>query len=163
MSLVRLTFWMALCVGSAAAADPLADMEGSWRGSGWAREIQEGPKETVRCQINNSYDGVTLTLKLSGRCAVPGRKLTISGTLTGSKESEQITGRWSNPDGIGSVRVSGYQREGVVVFAFDTKDPSTGRDLAQNVEWRLSEGQLRLRSVDRNDPSLKISDISFKQ
>ena len=150
-----------MIAASAGAAEPLADMDGTWRGSGWARETQQGPQETVRCQISNSYDSAALTLTLSGRCVVPGWRLSIAGTLTGSEGAERITGRWSNPDGIGSARVVGIQRDGIVAFNFTAYDPGTGRDLAQNVEWRVHDGTLRLRSTDRNDPNVMMSDISF--
>jgi len=136
-------------------------MAGTWQGSGWAKQTQQGPQETVRCRINNSHDGATRTLSLSGRCVVPGRQLEISGSLTGTQGTERITGRWSNPDGIGSVRVVGIQRAGIVAFNFAATDPATGRDMAQNVEWRVSEGTLQLRSTDRKDPTLMMSDISF--
>ncbi len=161
MFLSKLTFLIALVAASAALSEPLADMDGTWRGSGWARETQQGPKETVRCQITNSYDSSVLMLTLSGQCVVPGRRLTISGTLTGSEGAERITGRWSNPDGIGSVRIVGIQRDGIVAFNFNATDPATGRNMAQNVEWRVSDGALRLRSTDRSNPDIMMSDISF--
>jgi hypothetical protein len=119
--------------------------------------------EPVRCQITNNYDSSAFTLTLSGQCVVPGRRLTVSGTLTGSEGPERITGRWSNPDGIGSVRIVGVQRDGIVAFNFSATDPATGRDLSQNVEWRVSEGALRLRSSDRRNPDIMMSDISFSQ
>jgi len=81
--------------------------------------------------------------------------------LTASEGAEGITGRWSNPDGIGSVRIDGIQRDGIVAFNFNAADPATGRDLAQNVEWRVSDGALRLRSTDRSNPDIMMSDISF--
>lgn len=161
MFLFKTTFMAAIVVASAATADPLADMNGTWRGSGWAREIQQGPQETMRCRITNSYDAAVLTLTLTGQCVVPGRRLTISGTLTGTEGVERITGRWSNPDGIGSTRIMGIQRNGIVAFNFNTTDPASGRSLAQNVEWRVSDETLRLRSTDRSDPSIMMSDITF--
>lgn len=161
MFLSKTTFMAVIAVASAAAAEPLADMDGTWRGSGWARETQQGPQETMRCQITNSYDPATLTLTLSGQCVVPGRRLTISGTLTGADGVKQITGRWFNPDGIGRTRIVGIQREGIVAFNFNATDLCTGRNLAQNVEWRVSDQTLRLRSTDRSDPSIMMSDITF--
>ena len=161
MFLSKITVFMALTAASTALSGPLADMDGSWRGSGWARETPQGPQETVRCQIANGYDTSTLTLTITGQCVVPGRRLTIAGTLTGSEGAERITGRWSNPDGIGSVRIGGIQRDGIVAFTFSATDPATGGELAQNVEWRVSDGTLRLRSTDRSDPSIMMSDISF--
>lgn len=163
MFLSKTTFLIAMMAASTALSEPLADMEGTWRGSGWAKETQQGPQETVRCQITNRYDTSVLTLTLSGQCVVPGRRLTIAGTLTGSEGAERITGRWSNPDGIGSVRILGIQRDGIVAFNFRATDPATGRDLAQNVEWRVSDGALRLRSTDRRDPSILMSDINFER
>ncbi len=161
MFLSKITFMAAIIAASAATAEPLADMDGPWRGSGWARETQQGPQETLRCQVSNSYDRAALTLTLSGQCVVPGRRLTISGTLTGSESVERITGRWSNPDGIGSTRIVGIQRDGIVAFNFNAIDPATGRNVAQNVEWRVSDGTLRLRSTDRSDPTIMMSDIAF--
>lgn len=161
MFLSKITFIAAIVVGSAAVADPLADMDGTWRGSGWARETQQGPQETMRCQVTNSYDAATLTLTLTGQCVVPGRRLTISGTLTGAEGVERIKGRWFNPDGIGSTRIVGIQRDGIVAFNFNATDPATGRNLSQNVEWRVSDQTLRLRSTDRSDPSIMMSDITF--
>jgi len=157
----KLAFLIAMTAASTAVSEPLEDMDGTWRGSGWAKETPQSPQETVRCQITNSYETSTLTLTLAGQCVVPGRRLTIAGTLTGSETAEQITGRWSNPDGVGSTRVAGLQRDGIVAFTFSATDPATGRDLAQNVEWRILDDTLRLRSSDRNNPSIMMSDITF--
>lgn len=159
---LRIAISIVLTTG-VAAADTLAAMDGSWRGSGWAKETVQGPQETVRCQMRNFYDAGTLTLMLAGKCVVPGRRLTMSSTLVGTDGSERITGRWSNPDGIGSVRVVGIQRDGIVAFNFTALDPATGGQLAQNVEWRVSEGMLRLRSTDRRSPDNMMSDITFSQ
>ncbi len=150
-----------LLLAGAADAEPLADMAGTWRGSGWAREAPGGPQETVRCQLRNVYDASSQTLKLRGQCVVPGRRIAISGALEGTAGSEKIAGRWSNPDGIGSVSVVGIQRNTIVACTFCATDPTTGRDLAQNVEWRVSNGELRLRSTDRGNSGLIMSDISF--
>ena len=152
-----------LLTAGSGIADPLADMSGTWRGSGWAKEGPKGPEETVRCQIRNEFDEASKTLTISGQCVVPGRRLTISGTLVGSDGSERITGRWSNPDGIGSVRIVGIQRDDIVAYNFHAIDPTTGRDLAQNVEWRVSVDALWLRSTDRSNPDIMMSDISFSQ
>lgn len=148
MYLFKATFMAAIVAGSVGTAEPLADMDGTWRGSGWARQTQQGPQGTVRCQIANDYVLAKLTLTLSGQCVVPGRRLTVSGTLTGSDGVDLITGSWANPDGIGSARIFGIQRDGIVAFSFNATDPATGRNLAQNVEWRVSAGSLRLRSTD---------------
>lgn len=163
--LLRKMMMIALLVttASAVASEPLADMEGTWRGSGWARKTPEGPKETVRCQIRNTYDTASMTLTLTGQCVVPGRRLSMSGNLEGTDGSERITGSWSNPDGIGSARVVGIQRDSIVAFKFAAFDPASGRKVAQNVEWRVSGSGLRLRSTDRSNPELMMSDIAFSR
>lgn len=150
-----------ITAASSAPADTLAQMEGTWRGAGWAKETLQGPQETVRCQITNSYDAQSLTLTLTGQCVVPGRRLAVNGTLKGKDGTERITGSWSNPDGIGSAPVVGFQRGNIVAFNFNTIDLATGRKVAQNVEWQLVEADLRLRSTDRNHADVMMSDISF--
>ncbi|MHA6324390.1 hypothetical protein [Roseivivax sp. CAU 1753] len=154
---------IALLTAGAAVAEPLAEMDGAWRGSGWARQTPDGPQETVRCRIRNVYVAADDTLQLSGDCVVPGRRFAISGSLVGTGGSERITGRWSNPDGVGSVRISGVRRDGIVAFTFNATDPVTGRDVSQNVEWRISTGGLRLRSTDRGNPDIMMSDIAFTE
>lgn len=161
MSLHKLIFLFAAATG--AAAEPLADMEGTWRGAGWAKETPDGPKETVRCQIRNDYNTASMTLTLSGQCVVPGRRLTMSGNLVGGNDTERVTGRWSNPDGVGSVRVVGIQQDNIVAFNFTAVDLITGRKVAQNVEWRVSDDGLRLRATDRRNPQLMMSDITFSR
>lgn len=160
MTLLNTALWIAL-FAAPAAADPLADMAGDWRGSGWARETISGPQEPVRCQITNRYEDGTLAV--SGRCAVPGRKIALSGKIIGTQGSERITGQWFNPDGIGSTPIVGIQRKGVIAFNFAATDPATGHPVAQNVEWRITPDALHLRATDRADPSVQMSDVVFNK
>jgi hypothetical protein len=159
--MMRIVTCALLVLSVAALADPMAEMQGAWNGSGWARETPDGPQETVRCRLKNTYDADVLTIK--GRCAVPGRKLTLSGEIKSDAGSEEITGHWFNPDGLGSVRIKGVQRGDILAFTFRAKDPETGRDIAQDVEWRVSSDGLRLRATDRSNPDAMMSDISFKR
>ncbi|MGY9047734.1 hypothetical protein P775_03585 [Puniceibacterium antarcticum] len=157
---------MAVCFAlslSNAAADPLGDMDGHWTGSGWARETPDGPKETVRCRLDNHFDSGQLKLTVSGRCVVPGRKIRLSGEIEGKDGSDRISGHWFNPDGIGSAAISGIQRENLIAFTFRAWDPATGRNLAQNIEWRTSGTTLWLRSTDREDPEITMSDLEFSR
>ena len=150
-----------LLLSGSALADPMAGMQGAWSGAGWARETLGGPQETVRCRLKNVYDANTLMIK--GRCVVPGRKLTLSGEIRREAGSEKITGHWFNPDGLGSVRINGVQRDDILAFTFRATDPETGRDIAQNVEWRVSSNGLRLRATDRTNPNAMMSDITFSR
>ncbi|MDR6266517.1 hypothetical protein [Roseobacter sp. N2S] len=156
-----------ICLAPTAQAGALADMAGSWRGSGWVKQTDQGPQETIRCQIENTFDATRLKLTLSGICAVPGQKLTLSGTLNGTPNSTRITGRWSNPDGLGSVRVVGVEQADLIAFTFSTRDPVTEREISQNVEWRVTENTLHLRSADRTkadaDTENLLSDVVFRK
>ncbi|MGH1575856.1 hypothetical protein [Planktotalea sp.] len=146
-----------LALSAPALADPLVEMQGDWSGSGWARETPTGPKEAVRCRLENSFDAGALTV--SGRCVVPGRKIALAGEMRAA--GSKISGHWFNPDGLGSVRISGVQQGDVIAFTFRAKDPDTGADIAQNVEWRVTGEGLHLRASDRADPSIMMSDITF--
>lgn len=70
-----------ICLAPVAQAGALADMAGRWHGSGWVKQTSQGPQETIRCKIENTFDAARIKLTLSGTCVVPGRKLTLSGTL----------------------------------------------------------------------------------
>ncbi len=90
-----------------------------------------------------------------------GQKITLSGEIRGKSGSDKISGHWFNPDGLGSVRISGVRRGDVVAFTFKAKDPETGDALAQNVEWRVGTDSLRLRATDRADAGIMLSDLTF--
>lgn len=160
MFLIRMTL-LILFSAAAASAEPLADMAGTWSGSGWARETVTGPQETLRCQLSNHYGPAEKILTLAGKCIVPGRRMNIAGTLIGTEGSKRITGQWTNPDGVGRVRVVGIQRDGIVAFNFSALDPQTGRQVAQNIEWRIAVDSLHLRATDRSNPDRMMADISF--
>jgi len=166
----RQTLALATALGLLGAPDTsaqtLADMAGSWRGTGWARETPQGPQEPIRCRMTNTYSEPDRSLRVQGRCAVPGRQLQMQGVLTAQRGSEKITGTWSNPDGPGTVPVSGVQRGGAAAFALRAKDPATGREIAQSVEWRLEGARLRVRATDisaAGGGGAQMSDISFSQ
>ena len=148
-----------LALASVGSAEPLAQMAGVWSGSGWARETKSGPKEALRCRLSNTFDAGVLTI--SGRCAVPSRKIALAGELRSTKNSERITGHWFNPDGLGSVSIVGVQRGDAVAFTFRAKDPKTQAEVAHNVEWRVTGDSLRMRSNDRAEPSIAMSDVTF--
>ena len=151
----------ALLMSATAQADPLTDMAGPWTGSGWARETVEGPREKVRCKLTNTFDKAAFTLTVSGKCVVPGRKLSLAGKLRGKAGSEQVTGRWFNPDGIGSTAINGIRRNSIIAFTFRATDPASGQVMSQNVEWRVEPEMLRLRATDRAQPDVMMSDMTF--
>ncbi|MAM61406.1 hypothetical protein [Maritimibacter sp. UBA3975] len=156
-----LTALMFVLPAIAATADPLPLLAGDWTGSGTAREVPEAELDAVRCRITNSYAPERLELTMSGMCVTAGRRLDLSGTIRARDDSAAISGRWSNPDGLGEVRIAGHSGEDFVAFTYSAKDPATGRQLDQNVELRLVGNGFRMRSVDRADRSVSMSDITF--
>jgi hypothetical protein len=154
---------LAFVITTYAAAEPISEMSGEWTGSGWAKQATNTPEEAIRCRLNNAYNAESETLTVAGRCAVAGKQLTMNGALQQHAGSERITGRWSNPEGIGSVRIVGIQRGNIVAFTFRTTDPKSGQIVSQNIEWRISDGTMRLRSTDRANPLIMMSDITFKR
>ncbi|APE44478.1 hypothetical protein BOO69_14440 [Sulfitobacter alexandrii] len=150
-------------LATAAAADPLADMAGAWQGSGWARQTPQGPQETVRCRIENRYDEDAGELSINGRCAVPGRQLTLAGRLSSRDGSDRVSGRWFNPDGIGSVPVTGRTTDHGLRMTFSASDPDTGADISQAATWELTGDGLTLRSVHTGQPEVGMADLTFSR
>lgn len=152
---------LALAAPGLAAADPFQALAGAWQGSGTVRETPAAPLEQVRCRVTNTYDAARGHLTVKGLCVLAGRRLDIAGTLNTADDSNAVTGRWTNPDGPGDVPVSGHAGDDFIAFTYRADDPATGRALDQNVELRVSQDSFRLRSVDRADRSISMSDISF--
>ena len=95
----------------------------------------------------------------SGRCVASGRKISLSGELKSEVGSDKISGHRFNPDGLVAVQIIGVQRDGILAFLVRAKDPETGREIAQYVEWRIDGASVHLRAFDRANPSLIMSDI----
>ena len=148
-----------IALAGPAAADPLPGMAGSWTGSGWARQVPGGPQEALRCRIENAYEAERTRLRITGKCAVPGRQFAIDGALKSDPDGS-VGGFWSNPDGPGQTAIAGQVRDDAVYFTFRATDPKSGRDVSQTVTWRLEGDSLSFRSVDRTDDS-PMSEIAF--
>lgn len=144
-------------------ANPLEALQGAWTGTGTAREVPEAEMDALRCRITNTYDDARLELTMSGMCVTSGRRLNLSGTIRAAADSAAISGQWSNPDGLGEVRIFGHAGEDFVAFTYNAKDPATGRQLDQNVELRLVGDTFLMRSVDRADRSVAMSDLTFSR
>ena len=155
----RIACLLTLLLAPALSAEPLVQMQGNWTGSGWAREAPENPKEALRCRLKNTFDAGVL--KVKGRCAASGRKVTLSGELRSKTGTDQITGHWFNPDGVGSVRLKGSQNKSSIAFTLHTNDLETGVEIARKIEWHITPEGLRLRATDYNSPKTLLSDITF--
>ena len=156
---LRATLALFLLLSASASANTLAALNGAWSGGGWARETPDRAQEALRYRLKNTYEANVLTA--SGRCVESGRKISLSGELKSEVGSDKISGHWSNPDGLGAVQIIGVQRDGILAFLVRAKDPETGREIAQYVEWRIDGASAHLRAFDRANPSLIMSDICF--
>lgn len=121
----------------AQSANPLASLGGAWKGEGWARQKTATPAEKVRCRIENEYFRSSEKLVVEGRCAVPGKKFTLTGSVTRKADSDTVTGRWSNPFGAGAAAVTGTQSANRITLRFVAPHPDTGRKVPHLMLWDI--------------------------
>lgn len=147
---------MALLGALPAVADPLSGMDGSWTGTGWAKERPDDPRERVRCRLKNNYKESGDKIVVVGLCAAPGRRVQVEGSMRRSTHGA-IDGFWYNPDGVGRSRIEGNINGMTVTFKVDRKD------IKRIVSWQLKGSQLHLKTLDGEDQSKVLADIVFKR
>ena len=76
---------------------------------------------------------------MAGKCAVPGRKFNLKGTVSGEVDGGTIRGRWSNPFGVGSASVRGHQSGNRVLLDFRAPYPDTKERVPQQMEWNIAD------------------------
>lgn len=152
----------AACIflASPALSDPLQDMAGTWRGTGWAKRTADSAQEPVKCRLKNTYDASARRITVAGKCVVPGRKIDMAGHIE-AKKSGTATGRWFNPDGLGSTKLTGTYTNGRILFSFRVKDPKDDTIVSQSIEWTTTSDSLRMRSADTSAPDVPMADIRF--
>lgn len=152
---------LACTLGSASASEFLASLNGSWKGTGEARPASNQPRETVRCRVKNSYVVASKRLVVRGLCAVPGRKFDMKGTVSSDPDSDQISGRWSNPFGAGSTSVRGRQTGDIIQLNFVGRDEQTGKKQNQEMIWRLVKGGFEIVTRLADNPETELGRIRF--
>ena len=150
---------LAMPAPSALSADLLAALGGAWTGTGWAKRTTDGPREAVRCRISNRYHAPGRRLVVTGKCAVPGRKFNLTGTVSSTVDGGPIRGRWSNPFGAGSASVEGHQSGNRVFLDFRAPHPDTKEKVAQQMEWLLADNAFSITT--RLHDGQIISELKF--
>ena len=146
----------------AQSADPLATLGGAWKGEGWARQKTSSDAEKVLCRIENNYFRSSMKLVVEGRCAVPGKKFTLTGSVTRKRDSDTITGRWSNPFGAGAAAVSGSQSGNRITLRFDALHPDTGKEVAHLMVWDIEPGTFSL-TTSLPEEGTTLSELQFSR
>ena len=147
---------------AAQSTDPLSTLGGAWKGEGWARQKTSTASEKVLCRIENSYYRSSAKLVDEGRCAVPGRKFTLTGSVTRKPDSETIAGRWSNPFGAGAASVTGSQSGNRITLRFDAPHPDTGNKAPHLLLWDIEPGRFSL-TTSLPDEGVTLSELQFSR
>jgi hypothetical protein len=78
-------------IPAAAAANPFADLNGSWSGGGKAK-FEGGQTEKLRCTASYKSSGSGGGLTLSIRCASPSAQIALRGNLV--NKGGKVSGTW---------------------------------------------------------------------
>lgn len=155
---------MSVSVTSTALSnDLLKKMDGPWKGEGWAKRETDGAREVVRCRLHNKYFPEKAELVVSGKCVVPGKKFELKGSVSSQTGDKVISGRWANPFGFGSTSVKGTQEGNRVVLNFSAPDPTTKKDIKQQMNWQISAGGFRIVNRVREGGKGTLSDLRFSR
>lgn len=165
--MIRAALSVVLVLGLAAPAmaEPLLSLGGDWAGSGWAKPGPDAPRERVRCRVTNRVDNARGRLSVSGRCAAPGRRFDLSGSMTADGDG-RLTGRWSNPFGAGATDVYGRSRGQTMTVSFRGRDPDTGESLKGRMRWTVGAGRFSITTMTApvdSDTYRVVGEINFEQ
>ena len=147
---------------AAQSSDLLATLDGTWKGEGWARQKTSSATEKVLCRIENSYFRSSAKLVVEGRCAVPGRKFNLEGSVSRRLDSGAITGRWSNPFGAGIAAVTGTQSGNRITLQFKAPHPDTGKNAPHLMLWDIETGRFSL-TTRLPDQGITLSELQFRR
>jgi len=154
---------LSLAAGGATAETALSQMEGAWAGSGWAKRTPNHPQEKIRCRMTNTYDQAREAISVDGLCAVSGRQITMAGALQQVADDGRLEGQWDNSIGGGQSSVEGQIADGMVYVEVEAAAIGSGDDVSQTLRWSFAnDGGLLLQSTLLEDPSIVMSEITFK-
>jgi len=143
------------------ARTSLSSMAGKWRGSGWGVRHKGAPRERVRCRMTAKYRNRSRKLVLSGKCAAVSRSFTLLGHIAEYTDSNHITGRWINPDGLGALNIKGVRRGNHFIFDFRARDRKAKTKLKYRTVWAMKAKSILLSTVLPDDKGIKIGELSF--
>lgn len=133
------------------ADDLLSAMEGSWSGSGQARNAPEAQTEPLRCRLSNSFLEQGERLTLSGRCATPGQTTTVEGWIEPVSASGSYRGEWMDLFGGGTVAFTGSSNGNTISTQYTRTDPDTGQPVAGWTVWNIDETGLTVQNYSQSD------------
>lgn len=160
---------LALCVplSSSQAAPikqwPLSNYAGKWEGLGWVKRHASAERESVRCRLTARYGKNSRKLSMNGKCAAAARTFTLLGHIAGNPETNEMTGRWVNPDGVGSLNISGKRRVNSATFEFKAKDRKSGERQSFRTSWGFGKVGFSIRSQQLTPQTSEIGAISFER
>ncbi len=147
----------------ALSSELLSSMKGSWIGNGWVKRNPGGPRETVRCRITNHYVTAGRRLVVSGKCAVPGKKFELKGTVSANLSGTRISGRWSNPFGIGSTSVEGTLFANQAFLDFKAPLDGSKKPVRQQMIWQKKSRGFTITNQLSGTGQSKLGSIEFEQ
>lgn len=142
---------------------PLSQFAGKWSGTGWGKRDSSAAREAVRCRMTARYRKATRKLVFSGKCAATSRTFTLLGHVAHYPGTNKITGRWVNPDGVGSINISGKRQVNQLSFEFQAKDRNSGEKQTFRNHWNLSSSTFSIRTDQMTPVQSTIGSISFKR
>lgn len=146
--LSALTCFCLVSVPSPSLADGfLEQLTGTWVGKGWARQEPNTAKEAIRCRLTNKTEARSGTLFANGKCAAAGKSFKINGQIQPLSGGKRYQGRWTNPDGIGSIPVSGRRQENKLTLSFTANLPDDKGQVTGQIIWIVDENIVKLSST----------------
>ncbi|MBD2840998.1 hypothetical protein IB285_01880 [Erythrobacter sp. KMU-140] len=147
----------------AASKIPLSEIEGQWRGDGWAVREEGGTKEGVRCRMKTRYQSGSRRLNISGKCAATSGTYTLLGHIKDYPSTDRVTGRWVNPRGVGVVNIAGNRSGNRLTFFYEAKDKETKEKVRYKTVWDLSGDGFSLSTGVGGGSNDELGKITFRR
>jgi len=142
---------------------PLSSYAGKWEGLGWVKRHASAEREPVRCRLTVRYRKSSEKLDMSGKCAAAARTFTLLGHIASNPTTNQMTGRWVNPDGVGSLNIAGKRRVNSATFNFDANDRKSGKRQSFRTSWGFGKTGFSITSHQLTPRTSEIGAISFER
>lgn len=156
-------FVFAALAAPAIGNDLLSKAEGSWKGKGWFKNGLDAPKEVARCRYKNAINASKKTLTITGKCSTANRTFDASGSISVAGNSGGFTGAWNNPRGLGTISLTGQQKDSRIHFTFKAKEQTTSKRLAHRSNWSITQSKLKLVGSVKNPETGKYESLSVME
>ena len=139
---------------------PLRSMTGTWTGTGWGTRHVDAPRETVRCRLTSKFSTRERQLKLTGKCAGAARSYAVSGYLK-QTAGGNVTGRWSNPNGIGAINIAGERKGNTITFKVKAKDSQSNEQRTFSMVWAMTRNTMTVDTRLADHETKPVGSIRF--